>query len=248
MNIKDDIAPAYPAPPLCLVGEAAALGPHRFRGVRRLRLPHQARREGQGFGRPHHAIMTYREYVERWDELAGIFSREASSKARSTSSPIHRTSEAGHGEVDAAFLEEIEAGADCWPSNLALRNPNLARARSELRRAEHHRPHHLPAHRRGPRHRGLRPAPSPAQRYSESTPACRALRAKPTTATTPACSTSQGERTATSRPTISRRPDDRRQGAEGHHSRPLLPRTALRVLGAARATFSARSTSSSSAR
>lgn len=44
--------PRLPAAPLRLVGQAAVVDPHRLRGVRRLRLPPQARPDRQSIRRP----------------------------------------------------------------------------------------------------------------------------------------------------------------------------------------------------
>lgn len=64
--------------------------------------------------------LTYREYAERWDDLAGIFAREAVYKGSfdkyAESSKVKRGTET----VDAAFLEEIERWRDLLARNFAL--------------------------------------------------------------------------------------------------------------------------------
>ncbi len=70
--------PGLPAPPLRLVGQAAAQHPHRLRGVRRLRLPRQARTRPTS--RPPARVLYLHLSTStptRWDEIAGVFSREA---------------------------------------------------------------------------------------------------------------------------------------------------------------------------
>ncbi len=99
-----------------------------------------------------------------------------------------------HATVDAAFLKEIESWRSRWPAISPCATPPWP-PRPQLRRADDHRPHHLPADRRRPRHRGLRAARRPARTASESTPACATSTARPTRATTRASSTSPGART-----------------------------------------------------
>jgi hypothetical protein len=66
------------------------------------------------------------DYAGRWDDLAGIFSREAILKGSfdkfAESSKIKR----GTAAVDTAFLQEIENWRLMLARNLALRNPNLS--------------------------------------------------------------------------------------------------------------------------
>ncbi|EDN72408.1 type II restriction enzyme methylase subunit [Beggiatoa sp. SS] len=55
--------------------------------------------------------LTYTEYLARWDELVGIFSREAILKGAFDKYIKSQTSKKGTAEVDSAFLSEIERWA-----------------------------------------------------------------------------------------------------------------------------------------
>jgi hypothetical protein len=70
-------------------------------------------------------LLSYRDYIEKWDEIAAISSREAVLKG-----PFDRYAEGikgrkGTTEVDDAFLAEIERWRDILARNIALRNPCL---------------------------------------------------------------------------------------------------------------------------
>ncbi len=71
-------------------------------------------------------FLTCDEYVERWDELAGIFSREAVLKGSFDKYAEGTRLKRGTAEVDAAFLEEIESWRDVLARNFALRNADLS--------------------------------------------------------------------------------------------------------------------------
>ena len=69
--------------------------------------------------------LQFRDYPARWDELAGVFSREAvlqGSFDRYAASTGRKRGTAG---VDDAFLVEIDAWREQLARNLALRNPDL---------------------------------------------------------------------------------------------------------------------------
>ena len=66
------------------------------------------------------------EYVERWDELAAIFSRDAILKGSFDKYADTAKKKRGTAEVDDAFLEEIERWRDLLARNFALRNPELS--------------------------------------------------------------------------------------------------------------------------
>jgi type I restriction-modification system DNA methylase subunit/predicted type IV restriction endonuclease len=68
---------------------------------------------------------TYTEYPERWEEIAGIFSREAILKGSFDRYVASNKSKRGTAEVDSAFLHEIERWRDLLARNIALRNPGL---------------------------------------------------------------------------------------------------------------------------
>lgn len=68
---------------------------------------------------------TYDEYEEKWDEIAGIFSREAILKG-SFDKYVETKKMRGTAEVDAEFLAEIEKWRDELARNIALRNTGLS--------------------------------------------------------------------------------------------------------------------------
>jgi hypothetical protein len=68
---------------------------------------------------------TYKEYVDRWDEIATIFSREEVLRGSFDKYVESSKAKRGTAEVDTAFLKEIEAWRDMLARNIALRNPDL---------------------------------------------------------------------------------------------------------------------------
>ncbi|MEP7340642.1 MAG: DNA methyltransferase [Acidobacteriota bacterium] len=66
----------------------------------------------------------YPDYPDKWDEIAGIFSKQAILKG-SFDKYASGKNRKGTQEVDAAFLKDIEAWRDALAKNLALRNPAL---------------------------------------------------------------------------------------------------------------------------
>ncbi len=70
--------------------------------------------------------LTYKEYVDRWDEIASIFSRDAVLKGSFDKYVESSKRKRGTAEVDAAFLKEIESWRDTLARNIALRNPDLS--------------------------------------------------------------------------------------------------------------------------
>jgi hypothetical protein len=69
--------------------------------------------------------VTFDQYPDRWDDIAGIFSREAIPKGSFDRFAESAKAKRGTAEVDAAFLAEIEAWRERLARNLALRNPGL---------------------------------------------------------------------------------------------------------------------------
>ncbi len=67
----------------------------------------------------------YKEYVERWDEIVGIFSKESILKGSFDKYAETNKAKRGTAEVDAAFLEEIASWRQSLAQNIALRNPDL---------------------------------------------------------------------------------------------------------------------------
>ena len=68
---------------------------------------------------------THEQYLEKWDEIAGIFSKEAILKGSFDKYAQSTKRKRGTMEVDDAFLAEIEDWRDRLARNVAIRNPGL---------------------------------------------------------------------------------------------------------------------------
>ena len=66
--------------------------------------------------------LTYKDYAERWDEIAGIFSREAVLKGSFDKFAETKKGKRGTSPVDKEFLAEIENLRASLAKNLARRN------------------------------------------------------------------------------------------------------------------------------
>ena len=71
-------------------------------------------------------MLDYGDYLARWDEIAGIFSREAILHGSFDKYAESVTGKHGTAEVDDAFLREIEGWRDTLARTIALRNPTLS--------------------------------------------------------------------------------------------------------------------------
>ena len=69
--------------------------------------------------------INHTEYVQRWDEIAQIFSRDAVLKGSFDKYAESGKTKKGTTEVDTAFLSEIESWRDVLARSLAIRNTNL---------------------------------------------------------------------------------------------------------------------------
>jgi type I restriction-modification system DNA methylase subunit len=69
----------------------------------------------------------YAEYVDKWDTISSIFSKEAVLKGSFDRYVDSSRTKRGTAEVDTAFLEEIERWRKILARNIALRNPGLSR-------------------------------------------------------------------------------------------------------------------------
>jgi hypothetical protein len=69
--------------------------------------------------------LAYEEYVDRWAELAGVFSPEAIQRGSFDKFAESRKAKRGTAPVDEAFLGDIEAWRYALARNIALRNPAL---------------------------------------------------------------------------------------------------------------------------
>ncbi|OQZ06939.1 MAG: hypothetical protein B6D36_02450 [Planctomycetes bacterium UTPLA1] len=69
---------------------------------------------------------TFDEYPDKWDEIAGIFSRESLLKGSFDKYAVSARKKRGTAEVDTAFLEEIADWRKSVAKNVALRNPQVS--------------------------------------------------------------------------------------------------------------------------
>ncbi len=69
--------------------------------------------------------MTFEEYLDRWEEIESVFSREAILKGSFDRYVESTRRKRGTAEVDKAFLKEIEMWRELLARNIALRNPEL---------------------------------------------------------------------------------------------------------------------------
>jgi len=69
--------------------------------------------------------VTFREYPEKWEEIASIFSLDSILKGSFDKYVESGRKKRGTAEVDDAFLSEIETWRDLLARNIALRNPQL---------------------------------------------------------------------------------------------------------------------------
>jgi type I restriction-modification system DNA methylase subunit len=124
VNIKGDIAPAYQLRryawsaklPLSILSdfEEFAIYETRIKPA-----PSDPSSKARVF------YCTFDQYVEKWDEIAAIFSRDAILKGSFDKYADSAKRKKGTAEVDTAFLEEIERWRDLLARNFALRNPLL---------------------------------------------------------------------------------------------------------------------------
>jgi hypothetical protein len=71
-------------------------------------------------------LLRYADYVERWDEIAAIFSPEAILMGAFDRYAEDNTGKRGTIKVDDAFLSDIEEWRTLLARNIALRNPQVA--------------------------------------------------------------------------------------------------------------------------
>ncbi|MFA6901616.1 MAG: N-6 DNA methylase [Gallionellaceae bacterium] len=125
VNVKDDIEPAFQLRryawsaklPLSIVTDFEEFAIYDCR---------QKPDKGDKASKSRLFYCTYRDYVEKWDEIAGIFSKEAVLKGSFDKYAVSTKGKRGTTEVDSAFLEEIEGWRDVLARNIALRNANLS--------------------------------------------------------------------------------------------------------------------------
>ena len=70
--------------------------------------------------------LNYKDYLTRWDEIAGIFSKNAVMKGSFDRYAADKKSKRGTTAVDVVFLEEIAGWREILARNIALRNSELS--------------------------------------------------------------------------------------------------------------------------
>ena len=124
VNIKEDISPAYQLRryawsaklPLSILTDFEELAVYDCR-IKPVKTDRASRARTY--------YLTYTDYIDRWDEIALIFSREAVLKGSFDKYVESSKAKRGTAEVDTAFLEEIDRWREILARNIALRNPGL---------------------------------------------------------------------------------------------------------------------------
>ncbi len=124
VNIKDDVSPAFQLRryawsgklPLSILTdfEEFAVYDCRMRPVKTDKVT-----KGRTL------YLNYKEYPQRWEEIASVFSRDAVLKGSFDKYAESAKAKKGTAEVDVSFLRDIESWRENLARNLALRNPNL---------------------------------------------------------------------------------------------------------------------------
>ena len=71
-------------------------------------------------------FLTYDQFIDKWDEIDSIFSREAILKGSFDKYVESNKKKKGTAEVDLVFLEQMEVWRKALAKNIALRNPKLS--------------------------------------------------------------------------------------------------------------------------
>jgi type I restriction-modification system DNA methylase subunit len=125
VNIKEDIHPAYQ---LRRYGWSAKLPLSILTDFEELAV-YDCRVKPAKTDKVSHSrilYLKYTDYADRWEEIAGIFSRDAILKGSFDKYVESNRGKKGTTEVDTAFLHEIENWRELLARNIALRNPNLS--------------------------------------------------------------------------------------------------------------------------
>ena len=125
VNIKDDVGPAFQVRryawssklPLSILTDFEEFAVYDCRIK-----PHNG--DKPSIGRVFYC--RFEDYIQKWDEIAGIFSKEAVLKGSFDKFAESNKKKKGTTEVDDAFLEEIEFWRETLAKNIALRNPKLS--------------------------------------------------------------------------------------------------------------------------
>ena len=71
-------------------------------------------------------LITYKDYIEKWDEIASIFSKKAVLQGSFDRYIESAKKKRGTQEVDDEFLKEIEGWREALATNIAIRNSHLS--------------------------------------------------------------------------------------------------------------------------
>lgn len=124
ISIKDEIAPAYQLRryawsanlPVSILSDFEEFAVYDTR-IKPIPTDKPTRARLQYF--------TYKDYIDRWDEIAAIFSKEAVLKG--SFDRLTKETKGRHGTttVDAEFLAQLESWRELLAKNIALRNPGI---------------------------------------------------------------------------------------------------------------------------
>ncbi len=125
VNIKEDVSPSYQLRryawsaklPLSIVTDF-----EEFSVFNCQMKPNQ--NDKVGIGRI--AYYTFDEYLDKFDEIHDVFSKEAVLKGSFDRYAQSTKGKKGTAEVDREFLKEIESWRELLAKNIALRNPNVS--------------------------------------------------------------------------------------------------------------------------
>jgi hypothetical protein len=123
--LKEDVGPAYQLRryawsaklPLSILTDFEEFAVYDCR-----QRPHPT--DKAGLGRV--MYLTFEQYPARFDELYGVFGKEAVLQGAFDRYAQQSTSKRGTSEVDAEFLKEIEGWREALARNIAMRNPGLS--------------------------------------------------------------------------------------------------------------------------
>ena len=125
VSIKEDVDPAYQLRryawsaklPLSILTDFGEFAVYDCRV-----LPKPSDKPGTG----RIMYLTYKDYSDQWDEISGVFSREAVLRGSFDKFAEAKKGKRGTSPVDKEFLTEIETWREALAKNLALRNPRLS--------------------------------------------------------------------------------------------------------------------------
>ena len=125
VNLKDDPAPAYQLRRYAWSGKLPLSILSDFQEF----VVYDCRVKPSPADKPSAArtlYIPYSDYDERWDDIAGVFAKEAVLQGSFDKYAESTRAKKGTAEVDKAFLGEIESWRDALARTIALRNPSLS--------------------------------------------------------------------------------------------------------------------------